>query len=235
MAKKILVVSGPSYYRAVKRLGEYSSNITAFIRNPTEFSLVVFTGGEDISPELYGDVSFGMCHYNLARDEFEQGIFKLALKNNIPMTGICRGVQFLNVMAGGKMIHHLDKHAGRDHTMATSCGEVITVNSLHHQMLLVPETAHVVGWSDKRLSSRYFGNNDELIEAPQKEVEAVIFPTIGAAGVQYHPEMMPEDSKGFKWYEQMVHNLMHSKTMDEMIAIYTSLGVTKCHATMSAG
>lgn len=235
MTKKILVVNGASYYKAVKYLGDYSGDVNRFLRSPENFSLVLFTGGEDISPELYGNVSPRLCYHNIDRDRYEQVIFDQAIKYNIPMTGICRGLQFLNVMAGGKMIHHLDGHTGAMHDMSTYRGETILVNSLHHQMVLPPETSYVIGWSSKQRSKQYFGNNDDLIDAPQKEVEAVIYPTIKAAGVQYHPEMMSEDSTGYKWYEALVKTLLDIKNMDEMVTKYISLGATTCHATMSAG
>jgi gamma-glutamyl-gamma-aminobutyrate hydrolase PuuD len=232
---KILVVNGPSYYKAVKILGSYSNDVEAFLSRPKDFDLVMFTGGEDISPEMYGDTSpRNLCYSNHSRDLYEKKIFDCAVNHGIRMTGICRGLQFLNVMAGGKMVHHLDHHESCFHDMRTFRGENITINSYHHQMVLPPEDAYVIGWSPGRRASEYFGNKDLEIKAPEKEIEAVLYPNIGAAGVQYHPEMMESTSDGYQWYEELVAGLLYAK-MHELVARYSHPGETKCHVNMSAG
>lgn len=232
---KILVVNGPSYYKAVKGLGNYSSDIETFMRRPKDFGLVMFTGGEDISPELYGDTSpRNLCYSNSSRDKHETAVFECALKHGIRMTGICRGLQFLNVMAGGKMVHHLDRHESCFHEMRTFRGENISINSYHHQMVLPPENAYVIGWSPGRRANEYFGDKDLEIKAPEKEIEAVLYPNIGAAGVQYHPEMMDYHSDGYRWYEELVTGLIHAE-MCTLVSRYNRPGETKCHVNMSAG
>lgn len=231
---RVLVVNGASYFKAIKNIANYSSDVTSFMRNPANFSLVLFTGGEDISPELYGETSpHNVCSHCIERDTYEQAIFEKALQHNIKMTGICRGVQFLNVMAGGKMIHHLDNHAGPTHYMTTSCGERVLVNSYHHQMVLPPENAVIIGWSSERRSDTYIGDKDLKVDPPCKEIEAVIYPNINAVGVQYHPEIMMECSEGYIWYERLVNNLMHAESMEELTSQYTSIGNQKCNVTMS--
>lgn len=232
---KILVVNGPSYYKAVKALGDYSSDVAEFIRNPTAFGLVLFTGGEDVAPEMYGDTSpLGMCYYNIDRDFQEQRIFEVALNAGIKMTGICRGLQFLNVMAGGKMLHHLDRHESCAHDMITSMGEIIHINSYHHQMILPNKEAHIIGWSSNNRSLSYYGNNDNKVPYSGEELEAAIFPAIGATGVQYHPEMMNYQTDGYLWYENLVKDLLSFSDMGAMVKKYSTVGETKCQANMFA-
>jgi len=198
----ILVVHGPSYAYAIEGLGKITTSINKFFGAPETFKLVLFTGGEDVDPSLYGETSpKGMCGFNTMRDYREMEIFRLATENGVPMAGICRGIQFLNVMAGGRMFHHVTNHAGTIHTMKTVIGEVIQINSLHHQMVRPPEDAHIIGWAEDNLSSIYVADKDIPIDYDGPEVEAVIFPNTLSFGVQYHPEMIPatERAHGFFW------------------------------------
>lgn len=221
MGEKILVPWYIGYGLAVKGLGDITAAVGDFMAHPKDYKLVLFTGGEDVSPELYGERSYGMCGSNIRRDGFEMRILRMAIRHDIKMTGICRGSQFLNVMAGGRMMHHIDNHAGKDHLMETSKeDEIIIVNSLHHQMIVPAEDGHIVGWSKDKLSNEYFGNYDVLEDYNSQEVEAIILPKLNACGVQYHPEMMDEDSDGYKWYWHMVKDFLELG-MDGFVELYT--------------
>ena len=97
---KCLVVHGFSYRDALigNLFDTWTEDWPKFLDKPKDFGLVLFTGGEDVHPSLYNDTSpKRYCATNLSRDKIEQDIFKVALDNSIPMTGICRGSQFLNV------------------------------------------------------------------------------------------------------------------------------------------
>lgn len=208
MSKKILIVSGPGYSSVVEGLGELVHSIKEFMDDPDEFGLVLFTGGSDVTPELYGHTSPNLCYTNPNRDVQEQIIFELALARKIPMTGICRGSQFLNVMSGGTMIHHLDNHGGRDHMMETADGRHIEVTSTHHQMSLPSEDGFIIGWSSIRRSQMYYGDKDLPIEYKGKEVEAIYYPKNRIFAVQYHPEYMDKESDGYNWFRNGVINLL---------------------------
>jgi hypothetical protein len=111
--------------------------------------LIQFTGGEDVTPEIYGEINTN-SHNNFNRDLIEAGYFALAIRCNKPMAGICRGGQFLNVMCGGKMIQHVEGHAIHGtHEIVTNDAELIQVTSTHHQMM-VPEkySAELVAWGN---------------------------------------------------------------------------------------
>lgn len=202
MTDKILVLNGPSYASAVDGIGEIITELVEFIKAPHEFNCVLFTGGEDVDPELYDDFSpKNICGFNTSRDLVEVDVFNMAKKHDIAMAGICRGMQFLNVMAGGKLIHHLDNHAGSSHLMSTVIQEdPILVNSLHHQAALPGEGTHVIGWSTKNLSKSYIGYMDKHMDYDGKEVEAIVVPKDNIFAVQYHPEMMKEDSNGYIFF-----------------------------------
>jgi len=72
--------------------------------------LVQFTGGEDVTPIIYGEENTN-SYNNFDRDLREAGYFAIAQRMDKPMAGICRGGQFLNVMCGGSMIQHVEGHA----------------------------------------------------------------------------------------------------------------------------
>jgi putative glutamine amidotransferase len=209
MSKKILVVNGASYAKAIEDLGPVTSYVDDFMERPEEFSLVMFTGGADVDPRFYGDTSpRNLCCSTPARDTHEMLIFNRALNAGVLMTGICRGVQFLNVACGGRMMHHIEDHAGTTHLMELATGGSIIVNSLHHQMVIPSKHSEIIGWSKNRRSAVYFGQGDREVLYEGPEVEAVIFPQHGAFGVQYHPEMMAKDSDGYQFYYRFVKDAL---------------------------
>ncbi len=219
---KILVLNGIHYGESLLGLGELTGNTMKFVRNPDRYKLVLFTGGEDIHPSFYGETSpKNICHSSIARDKVERVIFRIALRDKIPMAGICRGLQFLCVMSGGRLIHHLDGHAGKHHDVGFQKDDtIIRVNSIHHQMSIPPKDAYIIGWSANKLSSEYIGDKDKKVEWGGPEVEAVIFPTIKACGVQWHPEMLPKRSDGYVFFYTMVAQLLNMG-MKDFVKIYT--------------
>ena len=223
MKGKIAVIGNPSYGKAVGNYGEIVG-MDVFLNKPEECKLIMFTGGDDVSPNMYGDQSpLGICSSDIVRDLEEAEIFDLALKHGIKMTGICRGAQFLHVMAGGKLMHHIERHAGLAHTLqCTTNDKIIEVNSYHHQMMIPNANSNVIAWSDTQRSSKYIGNNDVEVYYKGPEVEAVIWPDINAAGVQYHPEWMETSSDGYKWYNEMIGHLLSMKT-DNFVKKYIRL------------
>jgi len=216
---KILVLSGDSYISAIKGLGDICIDPNDFLKNPTDYKLVLFTGGEDITPELYNHSSpQHMCYNNVTRDKFEKIIFDCAVNNCIRMTGICRGIQFINVMAGGKMYHHVFSHAGSNHGMELPSGKILEVNSLHHQMVIPPDDGILAGWTPKAISKEYYGEGDLIVDGPYLEPESIIYPSIQSAGVQYHPEMMSATSDGGRYFYGMAKSLIETKNFSDVIS-----------------
>lgn len=223
--RKILVAFGQSYAKATEDIGfKITSNVEDFFKNTETYRMVLFTGGSDVDPSIYGDTSpFNICQSYIERDRIEMSIFKRALKFNIVMTGICRGLQFLNVMDGGKMMHHLNNHAGGIHTIKTSSiyeQDTLAVNSFHHQMVIPSQDAKIVGWCSHNLSDVYIGDKDLPVDFKNKEIESVIFPKIRSFGVQYHPEMMSCKSEGHRFYRKMVKDSLQY-TWEKFIQLYT--------------
>jgi gamma-glutamyl-gamma-aminobutyrate hydrolase PuuD len=155
--------------------------------------LVLFGGGEDIHPALYG-------HQNIAshcgevpsnRDLFEIEVFKLCREFKRPMLGICRGAQFLCAMSGGELIQDVDGHGLQNgHPITTKEGVELFITSTHHQMMHPYKAQHeLLAWSTGRVT---YQQRDiariKVKELTNIEPEVVYFPQTKALCVQGHPE-----------------------------------------------
>ncbi len=174
---------------------------------------LLFSGGHDISPLLFGeDPIREVKEIDHARDEFEIKLFKKAALKNIPMLGLCRGAQVMNVAAGGSLYQdiYVQKDGTRGHMPKFESAryphhsvrimkdstlynilqmEEIRVNSYHHQA--VKETGQ--GFKVAALSK------DGIIEAIESVNHSFIL------GVQWHPEIMIEGYPAFlKLFEALL-------------------------------
>ena len=75
---------------------------------------IILTGGEDINPLEYNDtVNIKVCGpINYQRDTLERKLFDYAFKNKIPLVGVCRGMQMMNVASGGTLYGDLPTEIG---------------------------------------------------------------------------------------------------------------------------
>jgi GMP synthase-like glutamine amidotransferase len=155
-----------------------------------EADLVVFLGGEDVDPSLYGEKPLRGTYFNVARDKAEIDIFTECVAAGKPMFGICRGMQFLHVMNGGKLWQHVENHAiGGTHAIRDLVtGEVLQASSMHHQMCIEDENTFPLAYSTGR-SGRYCAASHELSSDRHDDLEAAIYPNINAVCVQGHPEV----------------------------------------------
>lgn len=101
-----------------------------------ECDFVAFVGGIDINPNKYNKKIF--ANYNDELDEFEFHILDLAISLHLPILGICRGLQLLNVYFGGSL-KNVNKHLNSFH-FAYSKNDYFQikkhqVNSYHHQAI----------------------------------------------------------------------------------------------------
>lgn len=172
---------------------------------------LLFTGGVDIHPQEYGEQPHPLLgDLDLQRDRFEMALFKYVwFETNLPVLGVCRGVQLMNVALGGTLWQDLPSqrpshvhHSQRDHRykavhpakvdpdsrLGQLLPRVIAVNSLHHQGIkdLAP-SLKATCWSP-----------DGLIEAAEDPNHPC------RLAVQWHPENLsqanyPEFLALFKW------------------------------------
>lgn len=190
----------PGYLEAIKEAGGLPL-ILPFLEEETDILALcskcdgfLFTGGQDVSPELYGQKPLDNVETCPARDCLEKVVLNYALENDKVVLGICRGIQFINAALGGTLYQDLPTQypSATVHTMSApydrSCHEVtlqpgtplasalaeevIGVNSCHHQA--VRELAP--GLQPMALSE------DGLIEALHMPKKKFLW------AVQWHPE-----------------------------------------------
>lgn len=157
---------------------------------PDSFDGLCLSGGEDVDPARYG----ARPHPRLGvvdreRDATEFALLTSALAADVPVLGICRGFQVLNVGLGGSLIQHLDGHeaeAHAEHEIAPRPGTLLeeisgsaafAVNSRHHQAVSDAELAPGLR------ASAYVGELVEGLESPDHRF---------VVGVQWHPERVAE-------------------------------------------
>lgn len=148
---------------------------------------LVFTGGADLNPESYGQSNTDSAVEQI-RDDYENALLEAALEADTPVLGICRGLQLLNVHAGGSLHQDVPEHARYDVAPDTRThaitiepasrlnlifGSSLEVNSLHHQ------TVDTVG-DDLSVVARADDGTVEALEVVGRDVIAV----------QWHPEML---------------------------------------------
>lgn len=162
---------------------------------------LLLTGGEDIDPAWYGAApSPHLQPPSRERDLFELALFATARQRELPILGICRGIQTINVALGGTLFQDLpterpgpirhDPEAGREarsHTVRLAEGSrvaavlgttLLSVNSIHHQGVdRLGGGLVATGWSDDGLV--------EAVESPAGDSWLL--------AVQWHPEEMHAD------------------------------------------
>lgn len=182
--------------------------------------LCVFTGGADISPSLYAEDPIPECgNPNEARDAHERKVFDNCMDFGIPMLGICRGAQLLNVMNGGTLWQHVDGHVGSDgHFIIDSLtGRVVEVTSTHHQMMRPADRAEVlaVAWDESPKSLCSFKKCDGLTQYPSQhdtDPEVVWYEDTQSLCVQFHPEYGQATPESVEYFKVLVYDLLVDPT-----------------------
>lgn len=162
---------------------------------------LLLAGGSDVDPASYGaephPKTFGVLQL---RDACEIALLREALRRDMPVLGICRGMQLMNVARGGTLIQHLTDVIGDRRHQPTLGGFEGTGHSV-----LVDEgsaVARAAGASELTAPSHHHQAVDEIGDgvaitgrsASDHLPEALELPDQGfAIGVQWHPEADPDD------------------------------------------
>ncbi len=179
-----------------------------------EADIVLFTGGSDVDPSLYGCKEHPATYSHIERDIYEMSEYHRSLKlPNVKLRyGTCRGLQLLGVLNGSILIQDVTHHAGSSHYMVNKDGEGYPITSLHHQMVypfdMKPEDYEILYWSETKRSSHYLGDKVD----PKKvvvEPEVIWFPKTKSLGVQGHPEMMHYESITVIMLNKLLINLIN--------------------------
>jgi putative glutamine amidotransferase len=159
---------------------------------------ILLTGGLDVDPALYGEAAHPTTEPAPDRDAFEIPLSRAAVKRDVPLLAICRGVQVLNVAEGGTLVqdipserrtdlNHAVNEPKTDHTHAIAIvpdtkvaaaldcaapASTCTVNSRHHQAVGTVASDFIVSATSP----------DGIIEAIERPGSTF------CVGVQWHPE-----------------------------------------------
>lgn len=187
MAKKVYIVGGANIAQEYALMFlERGYSLTSDIGSA---DLVQFTGGADVDPSFYGEEKHPRTSSNLGRDYTEAEVFHKAKSLDKPMTGICRGGQFLNVMNGGAMYQHINNHC-RVHDMHVE-GTIIPVTSTHHQQMIPHESGQVLGVAYESTIREYMQGGvlrDDGRADDEDDIEVVFYPDTKCLCFQPHPE-----------------------------------------------
>jgi putative glutamine amidotransferase len=169
---------------------------------------LVLTGGGDVNPARYGEARAAETGgVDDERDAVELALVPAALERQVPILGICRGAQLVNVALGGTLVQHLPAVSAQPHFQPATRAEVVHkvtvengselhhllgrrelgVNSVHHQGVhqLAP-ALRPVAWAD-----------DGLVEAFESRDHPVL-------AVQWHPESILSKPGQLSLFERLV-------------------------------
>ncbi|MBC7626783.1 gamma-glutamyl-gamma-aminobutyrate hydrolase family protein [Ferruginibacter sp.] len=164
-----------------------------------DFDGIVLSGGVDMHPEFYKNDVINYpnapLHFDKKRDEFEMALFKITQQYQLPLLGVCRGMQLINCVLGGTLtqdigatanaIHRFEEHDkahGIHIVKGTLLSEITGVdrtitNSAHHQCIDVLGEGLTINC----------GSDDGIIEGvewTEKENKSFFL------AIQWHPERM---------------------------------------------
>jgi putative glutamine amidotransferase len=199
MLKRVLIP-----YRHAKKVKAYEEAVRAGGMEPLAvhvgdpmpadgFAGLLLTGGTDVNPQRYGAVARPETDEpDDERDRVELEQIHAAIERNLPILGICRGLQILNVYHGGTLIQHIegtakhdpekDDHSGAAHEVQFEVGSRLAeiagaphwgVNSRHHQAV------EKLGFG-LRISAR--DTEDGTVEGLEQPGKRFLL------AVQWHPE-----------------------------------------------
>ena len=185
------------------------------VLDPNVADLVIFSGGSDVYPLLYGEAPMEGTYYDKTRDDACVELFQKCAKDGIPMLGICRGAQFLWVMKGGKLWQDVNNHNAGEHTVTLlETNQQMKASSVHHQ-------ACRFGVSGSRLlmsggGSTVRKSQDAVQTGPLTDIEGYVFEKDCILGFQGHPEY-----SGYPVYSKICLDLI-----DKYIMMSTRTRVT---------
>jgi gamma-glutamyl-gamma-aminobutyrate hydrolase PuuD len=195
MSKNVIIIGGgPDYRKLFTALG------FAITNNVEEAQLAVFTGGADVTPSLYGDEQHWTTGNDPRRDKYEMELAKQFKEAGVPMVGICRGGQFLNVFSGGRMYQNVERHCQSHSITDVLSGETIYVSSTHHQMIMPSPEALVVATAALGGAREWFDGAVAKKDVSKEDIEVVFYEKTKALCFQPHPEFDRPEYEGMKNY-----------------------------------
>lgn len=172
---------------------------------------LILSGGHDVDPHLYGEEPEQKIGKTWpARDHFDMRLLKLAEEKGIPVLGICRGAQIINVAHGGSLYQDLsyrEKHTlkhSQNHTPSLPT-HGMKVDEDSHLAKILGKTEFLVNSFHHQLLKEIAPDLKAVAQAPDGVNEAIENQAGTVIGVQWHPEMLHRNKEVafmnnlFKW------------------------------------
>lgn len=178
------------------------------------FDGIIIGGGSDIDPGLYGGDDDGASQLDPQRDAFEIEIIEHALQTNLPILGICRGAQLINVVLGGSLYSDIRDLRSRTSnrrtpfprkTASLEADSILTtltnrqqlrINSLHHQA--IEKTGRHL-----RVIAR---DLDDFVQAVESTEHRFLL------GTQWHPEYLSYMKAHRMIFRHLVEEARHCRS-----------------------
>lgn len=210
------------YARALERCGHIpfiipkTSDTNALARILDRADAVIVTGGRaDVDPTLYGETRHPRASApDPLRDFYDMAILRYAAARRMPVLGVCRGEQIMNVCFGGSLHQHVpDVFGGKNGKPAVKHGRYsyfgAATNPPTHTVSIVPGTrlARLIGTNVLAVASHHHQAVNRLAPgfrvsaySPDGAVEAIESETLPMIGVQFHPETVvaEQPAEGFE-------------------------------------
>jgi gamma-glutamyl-gamma-aminobutyrate hydrolase PuuD len=169
---------------------------------------ILLSGGGDVDPELYGGAPNQTMLVHRLRDDFEIALIHAAKDRGLPILGICRGCQIINVALGGTVRNLRKDHENKGRHL-TSKGHPIELSpdselaetlGVRHLDKVVSLHGNSVGEPAPglRIAARGPGNIIEAIEADSTDGRGWI------VGIQWHPELTSDTQVQHKVFDALV-------------------------------
>ncbi len=168
---------------------------------------LLVSGGPDLDPAVYGQEPHPLLGPDVDRvaDEYEQALLRGAAERDLPLLGICRGLQALNVSRGGTLHQHLPDHVQTHDAFAPAHDVEVARGSLLHW--LTERDGLAVNSYHHQAADRIGRGLEVAARAPDGTVEALWDPSASfCLGVQWHAELMTHRAE----QASLLHGLVHA-------------------------
>ena len=208
----------PGYIRGLEKAGAVSVILPlavseTVLKQAADFvDGFIFSGGADLDPKWYGQAKADHCgEICEARDTMEEYIFREGVLNqNKPALGICRGIQLFNAFLGGNLYQDLPTEFSSE----INHRQQLPYDVPAHAVRLLPESplVKIIGKDRIEVNSHHH----QAINKPAEGFEVMAYADDGVAeavympgrrfvwGVQWHPELMPDEEATAKIFASFV-------------------------------
>jgi len=211
--------AGRRYLQAIERAGGVPVILSPFHdSDPVEllshFQGLVLLGGPDVDPGFYGQETHPTVYgVNRERDQFEIGLVRAAVHNEVPTLAVCRGMQVANVALGGTLVQDLGDPEDHPDVLHSPLGFPAPQEGILHDIRVDPGSRlakalggeHLVGASYHHQAVDRLGTDLDVVgRAPDGVIEAMEHRRGWFVGVQWHPE----DTAETDFAQQMLYDAL---------------------------